>query len=577
MKSAKHLSASSNKLANVPELTYKKRGFTSPLSPKPKEKHSAKLVRDKLEPMVLGSPPTGESIVRYALPIPSSKTKELIAEDELIRKITKHLKMVVSTLEEAYGFCIADGENSVVKPEHEELTLSVGDDLNSFLVCCSQFAAQLEDAAKEERNVLFLFVFLQWFQLQVNQMEEISKDQTFLEAEYPAADKTVSLSIANVVKQVQKLEQLKNRLKQKSASSLKTLSKPKDSEKLPGILQSYETAQQIIEEFIKTHPSEELIDVSATDPQIAYSLTNRLNAILKMFEKQSLMLERTMNDQNLLEDKYKQMQSNFEELLEEKSVLENELQKLKNTEKPKSTYDRTKKTMKMEKKKDKRKSEDTQEKKFLVKDLKGKEDLLQVQKVAFALEVENKVLQEQLKEALQEAERFKNQLDYFLNQRKELLKSEGKNKTTMEMDISKIKVEDSKQTLLEKETRKSLVTDSGRQKTNAKIQEHSQVRINQSRENSIREKNSNISEKKRASSAISDLSQILKSQDGSDFLRNSNEVSADKDLSHMLPLKTHDKLLTRLLSNKEIEDLLSVNTSLRGKEAVTASFISPPV
>ncbi|XP_040306965.1 coiled-coil domain-containing protein 7-like [Herpailurus yagouaroundi] len=125
MKSAKHLSASSNKLANVPDLTYKKGIFTSPLSPKPKEKHSAKLVHDKLEPMVLGSPPSGESIVRYALPIASSKTKELIAEDELIRKITKHLKMVVSTLEEAYGFSIVDREKSVVKPEHEELTLSV--------------------------------------------------------------------------------------------------------------------------------------------------------------------------------------------------------------------------------------------------------------------------------------------------------------------------------------------------------------------------------------------------------------------------------------------------------------------
>lgn len=32
----------------------------------------------------------------------------------------------------------------------------VGDDLNSFLVCCSQFAAQLEAAAKEERNVCIL-------------------------------------------------------------------------------------------------------------------------------------------------------------------------------------------------------------------------------------------------------------------------------------------------------------------------------------------------------------------------------------------------------------------------------------
>ncbi|XP_045319271.1 coiled-coil domain-containing protein 7-like isoform X2 [Leopardus geoffroyi] len=467
MKSAKHLSASSNKLANVSDLTYKKGIFTSPLSRKPKEKHSAKLVHDKLEPMVLGSPPAGESIVRYALPIASSKTKELIAEDELIRKITKHLKMVVSTLEEAYGFSIVDGEKSVVKPEHEELTLSVGDDLNSFLICCSQFAAQLEEAAKEERHILeSLF---KWFQLQVNQMEEISKDQNFLETEFPAPDKTVTLSLAQVVKQVQKLEELKNRLKQESLYSLKALlSKPKHSENLPGALQSYEAIQQIIEEFI---------DVSATDPPTACSLTNRLNVMLKMFEKQSHMLERAMNDQGLLEEKYKEMQSNFQVLLEEKLVLENELQKLKTTEKAKSTYDRTKKTIKMEKKKDKRKSEDTEEKKFLVKELKVKEDLLQVQKVAFALEVENKVLQEQLKQALQEAESAKHQLDCFLNQEKELLNSEEKTKATMEMGISKIKVEDSKHIPLEKETREALVTASGRQKTNAKIQEHSQISV----------------------------------------------------------------------------------------------------
>uniref|UniRef100_A0A8P0P994 Coiled-coil domain containing 7 n=1 Tax=Canis lupus familiaris TaxID=9615 RepID=A0A8P0P994_CANLF len=156
MKPAKSLLASSNKLANVPESTYKKGVLNLPMSPKPKEKHSAKLGRDKFEPMVLGSPPTGGSLVRYALPNLSSKTKELIAEDESIRKITKHLKMIVSTLEETYGFSIQNGEKSFMKPEHEELSLSVEDDLNSFLICCSQFVAQLEEAAKEERNVCIL-------------------------------------------------------------------------------------------------------------------------------------------------------------------------------------------------------------------------------------------------------------------------------------------------------------------------------------------------------------------------------------------------------------------------------------
>ncbi|XP_047597418.1 coiled-coil domain-containing protein 7 [Lutra lutra] len=571
MKPAQHLLASSKKWANVPEFTYQKGLFNLPLSPKPKEKRSAKFVRDKLEPMVLGSPPTGESIVRYALPIPSNKTKELIAEDELIRKITKHLKMIVSTLEETYGFDIQNREKLVVKPENEELTFSVGDDLNSFLVCCSQFAAQLEAAAKEERNILeSLF---KWFQRQVNQMEEISKDQTFLEAECPIPDKTVTLSVAQVVKQVQKLEELKNLLKQRTKrSSRAPLSKAKDTENSPGTVHSNEVVQQIIEEFIKTHSTEEFRDVSATDPQTTFSLMSRLNVMLKIFEKQSNMLERAVSDQSLLEAKYKQMENNFQVLLEEKLGLESELQKLKNPEKTKSTYNRTKKTIKTEKKKDKGKPEDSEEKKSLVRELKIKGDLLEVQKVAHALEIENKFLQEQLKQAFQEAERAKHQLDYFLNQGKDSLKSEGKTKTKMEMGISKIKVEDSEDMPLERGTKKSVVTDSGGQETSSKLQEH--LQISNVPNGSPLDKSS---EKKRASSAISDLSQILKSQDGSAFLRNSSEVSADKDLSYILPLKTHDKSLTRLLSKEEIEDLLSAKTSLQGNETATASFISPPV
>uniref|UniRef100_A0A8C6EIH9 Coiled-coil domain containing 7 n=1 Tax=Microcebus murinus TaxID=30608 RepID=A0A8C6EIH9_MICMU len=170
MKSAKHLLTTTQNLASVPELTNKKRLLNLPMSPMPKKKLSPKLVHDKIEPMVLRSPPTGESVVRYALPIPSSRTKDLITEDEAIRKIIRHLKMVVSSLEETYGFNIENAEKLFVKPEKEELSLSVGGDLSSFLACCSQFATQVEEAVKEERNILeSLF---KWFQWQVNQMEE---------------------------------------------------------------------------------------------------------------------------------------------------------------------------------------------------------------------------------------------------------------------------------------------------------------------------------------------------------------------------------------------------------------------
>ncbi|XP_017912340.1 PREDICTED: coiled-coil domain-containing protein 7 [Capra hircus] len=579
MKPVKHLLTSSSKLVNVPELTFKKGLFNSPLSPKPKEKHSAKLVRDKLEPMVLRSPPTGESIVRYALPIPSNKTKELIAEDELIRKITKHLKMVVASLEETYGYGTQNGEKEIVKPEHEELTFSVGDDLTSFLICCSQFATQLEAAAKEEHNILeSLF---KWFQRQVNQMEEISKDQTFSEAEFPTPDKTVSLSITQIVKQVHKLEELKNRLKEGSKYNFRELlSKPKDSGIPPEDVQTYEIMKQKIEEFIKTHSTEEITDVSVTEPLETSPVTNQLNTMLKIFENQANKLERAMHEQLMLEAKCTQIQSDLQALSEEKLMLENELQKLKSTEKTKATSERTKKVMKTEKKKDKGKSEDSEAKKSVGKELKVKENMPQVQKAAHALEIENKVLREQLKQALQEAERAKQQLAYFLNQEKEFLKSEAKTKTPAEMGTGKLKVkgEDSKYIPLENETRKAVVGDSGGQKTNDKITHPQMKRPAKSVTHGwVMPGLVFNSEKERASPAISDLSQILKSQDGSPFLKTPSERLTDEDLSRIVSSKNYDKTFTTMLWHEEIKDAQSVGKLLQENEMFTAPFISPSV
>ena len=91
MKRAKHLPTVSTKLTSIPELPYKK----GPLnSPKPKEKRNAKSTQEKIEPMVIRSPPTGESIVRYALPIPSTMMKDLVSDAEMVRMIAKNLKTV---------------------------------------------------------------------------------------------------------------------------------------------------------------------------------------------------------------------------------------------------------------------------------------------------------------------------------------------------------------------------------------------------------------------------------------------------------------------------------------------------
>ncbi|XP_066242653.1 coiled-coil domain-containing protein 7 [Saccopteryx leptura] len=381
MKPVRHPLSSSSKLADVPELNYKKGLLNSPLSPKLKEKQSSKSVHEKLEPVVLSSPPTGESIVRYALPIPSSKTKELIAEDELLRKITKQLKMVVSSLEETYGSCSENVEKPVVKSEREELSLSLGDDLNSFLECCSQFAAQLDEAAKEEHHILdSLF---KWFQRQVNQMEEVSKDQSFSEAELPAPDKTVTFSIERVVKHLQKLEELKARLQERSTPSLHImLAKPKTTERFHEVSLLWDS--QVLE---KHWTQKEWLNHEALE-------------------------------------KYKQILTDLQVLSEEKLVLQNELQRLRNSE-----------------------------------------------KIASALETENKILQEQLKRATQEADKARHQLKYFLNQG-ELLKSDMKNKATVENNNSKrdIKGKDPKSIPLDI----AEVADSSGQKTNANIQEQPQ-------------------------------------------------------------------------------------------------------
>ncbi|XP_071475766.1 coiled-coil domain-containing protein 7 [Marmota flaviventris] len=515
MKSAINLSSNSNKLASVPELSQKKRQLNLPLLPNPKEKHGAKSVRDKIEPMVLRSPPTGESVVRYALPIPSSKTKELIAEDEMIRKITNHLKVVVSTLEESYGSSVEDGAKPVAKPGEKELSLSVGDDMNSFLVNCSQFAVQLEEAVKEEHDILeSLF---KWFQLQVNQMEELSRGYSLSEADILAPEKTVSLNISKVVTQMQKLEELKNQLTQMPKYSLKDMpckstwsqtqsrhekirvplcaepdqlnsSSPQMGELSTAEFWQYREAefQILCDDWVTTKQRERSVDQECRAARVphaqsetravekspnAASVTNQFDMMLKVFEKQSDMLKRAEDDQGLLEAKYKQMQNDFELLSEEKSVLENELQKLKDIEKKKPTYDRTKKTVKIEKKKDKEKPEDSERMLPQGSQLKVKESLFQVQKRADALETENKVLQEQLKQALQEAERSKLQLDYFLNQGVELIKSEGKTKT-METGFGKTQGEHSKNMPLDRETRAAFVSNSGEQRTNDIIQEN---------------------------------------------------------------------------------------------------------
>ncbi|XP_076428485.1 coiled-coil domain-containing protein 7A isoform X3 [Peromyscus maniculatus bairdii] len=426
MKRAKHLSTTSKKLTSVPELPFKKGLLNS--SPKLKEKRNTKPLHDKTEPMVLRSPPTGESIVRYALPIPSSKTKDLIAEDEMVRRIAKHLKTVVTALEDTYGAVDEDGERTPMKPKADGVSLSVGDDMNSFLLCCSQFAAQLEEAVKEERNILeSLF---KWFQQQVNQMEEIGKDQSILDADLPSDDKLVHSNIAQIANLVHKFEDLKSRLREHKGS---LVSKYVDKETPSVSVKTYEGVEKQIEDFIKSHSNFESQVDSETEPEAPYSVTDRMNVMINIFKNQTNMLERALNDQSIIETKYKQMEADFQVLLVEKTLLEGEIRKLRESEKakPAGKEERSKKPAKPEKKKDK----DSERKTSPSREI----ELIEIQKEAEALKMEKKALQEQLKWALQEAERNKTQLDFVLHQEMEVFKEE-KSKTKLERVLSKSKV-----------------------------------------------------------------------------------------------------------------------------------------
>uniref|UniRef100_A0A8C2M7L7 CCDC7 n=1 Tax=Cricetulus griseus TaxID=10029 RepID=A0A8C2M7L7_CRIGR len=340
MKRAKQLPSVSKKLANVPELPYKKGLLNSP--PKSKEKHNAKAQHDKIEPMVLRSPPTGESIVRYALPIPSSKTKDLITEDEVVKRIAKHLKMILESL-------------------------------------------------------------FMWFQQQVNQMEEISRDQSNFEEDLPSDDKTVDLNISQIANLVHKFEELKNRLKEQRGS-LGT--KHMDKDIVSETMKSFEAIEKQIEEFIKSHPEFESQFVSEVESGTPYSLTDRMSIMIKIFENQTTMLERALNDQSIIETKYKQMETDFQVLLLEKTLLESEIQKMKVPEKAKPTGkdERTKKPPRPERKKESERRLSPS----------GETELAEIQ----------------------EAERNKNQLEFVLHHETELYK-EDRSKTKMEGAFSR--------------------------------------------------------------------------------------------------------------------------------------------
>uniref|UniRef100_A0A8C6HZX5 Uncharacterized protein n=1 Tax=Mus spicilegus TaxID=10103 RepID=A0A8C6HZX5_MUSSI len=210
-------------------------------------------------------------------------------------------------------------------------------------------------------NFLLNFFSMKWFQQQVNQMEEISKDQSNLE-ELQSDGKTASLNIVQIAKLARKFEDIKSRLK-KRKEVMQT--KKEDKEIMAETLKHYGLMEKQIEEFITSHSA--LESQTETESQSALeqpsdspgtpSVTTRMARMIKIFENQSTMLEKALNDQHTIESKYKQMETDLQVLIMEKTLLEGEIRRLREIEKVKSAAkeEQTKKSGKSEKKKFKEK------------------------------------------------------------------------------------------------------------------------------------------------------------------------------------------------------------------------------
>nr|BAB24226.1 unnamed protein product [Mus musculus] len=156
-------------------------------------------------------------------------------------------------------------------------------------------------------------------------------------------------------------------------------------------------------------------------------MANRVTMMMKIFENQTAMLHKALNDQHTIESKYKQMETNYENLILKKNLLEGEIQRLRDPERVKSAtkLERTKKPGKSEKKKDK----DLERNISPNREFKSFKELHQIQ----------------------ETERNKTQLDNVLPQKSEMFKEERtKTKRGQSQNKSKVKIEDSKDSLPKK-------------------------------------------------------------------------------------------------------------------------------
>ncbi|XP_026565789.1 golgin subfamily B member 1 [Pseudonaja textilis] len=390
-------------------------------------KKGGKQSRYEANPMVLMPAVPKETITQYSLSLTSGNKDRMFDEMDMLRNITKHLNEIVHTMEDVY---IKEGEVKESKEEEEEeeedLSKEDYEDMTSFLICCSQLRTQLENALREEKQILDSL--LKWFEKEVHEMEELGEEEIIPDWQVPLADKSITNNINQLLNRIQKLEELKGRVQELPKLIQFSIPKQEKKKTVSPTPPTPKDPKNIIEELATKHFTEDVFNMvqvfqeDSGQPQTVEMMNNRMIEIMKVFERQTNKLHRVVNEQDVLEGKLQKIQKEFKKLTEEKEIMEDELQKMKASElQDKGIPETRKKLLKLEKMRVEEKPQGSSEKAQIMQKLESgfakekeqtqmKDDLNKAQEDIQSLQEEKKMLEEKLQKALQEVEKAKIQL-----------------------------------------------------------------------------------------------------------------------------------------------------------------------
>ncbi|KYO46866.1 golgin subfamily B member 1 isoform F [Alligator mississippiensis] len=370
-----------------------------------------------------------ESFMKYSLQIPSVNKDDSLDEVQMLRNVTKRLNGIIHAMEYVYQKKPEVEEREEADEEGED-SVEGHEDMTTSLLGFSSIAKQLETTLQEQKEILESLT--KWFGKEVQQMEELGKDELFPELQLPVADKDITDSIIKLTQHIRSLEELRNRIHHLPKSVQPPLAKQEKKRKSNPVAIAQRDPKAILEELARKHGTEDVISMTHVfeddlAPQTIEVMNTRMLEIIKVFERQTNKLQRILNEQDVLEGKYQKIENEYQILAEEKQIMENELQKMKETEKMEkekimpelrkkfsaflqpSESETLEAAMAKIQTGGKPKKVSSQAKKES-ENQKMKEDLLKAQECLQVLEREKKSLEEKLQKALKETENASKQL-----------------------------------------------------------------------------------------------------------------------------------------------------------------------